>query len=179
MFPVWTGRPRRWARPRRPWRAPRRSGADSRARRSTRPRTCGYTAECEAVIKLVCRDLQCRAPLKRGSRHHCLPLVERSPDSVTAVGGDGGDNTNNNLFIPGHFCGSVSVKTRLTSQKINTIVSRLNILNLHDICGLPGLGRAVHTTRPGGAPATWDKLSQEKLGGDQRLGSSSIMTLII
>ena len=42
-----------------------------------------------------------------------------------------------------------------SKSEINTIVSRLNILNLHHICGLPGLSRAVHTTRPGGAPATW------------------------
>ena len=131
--------------------------------------------------KIFINTMQCRAPLKRGSRH-CLPLVERSPDSVTAVGGDDGDNTNNNPFYPPHFCGSVSVKTRLASQKINTIVSRLNILNLHHICGLPGLARAVHTTRPGGAPATWGELSREKLWilctSHRRLLSSSIMTSI-
>ena len=69
------------------------------------------------TAKIFINTMQCRAPLKRGSRH-CLPLVERSPDSVTAVGGDDGDNTNNNPFYPPHFCGSVSVKTRLASQKI-------------------------------------------------------------
>ena len=82
------------------------------------------------------------------------------------------------LFIHHIFAGLCLSKLG-SSQKINTIVSRLNILNLHHICGLPGLGRAVHTTRPGGAPATWGKVSQEKLGSDQRLVGSSIMTLII